>query len=67
MSSTPQATKNPLHALGWLVAIILLLAGTWCGIVLPLVSMTFGFIVPGAIALIAGIGIIVTLRRYRTA
>ena len=67
MSSTPQATKSPLHALGWLVAIILLLVGVWCGIVLPLVSMAFGLIVPGVIALIAGFGIIVILRRYRTA
>lgn len=49
------------------MAIILLLVGAWCGIVLPLVSMAFGLIVPGVIALVAGIGIIVTLRRYRTA
>ena len=67
MSSTQQTTKRPLHALGWLAAMALLLAGTWCALVLPLVSMVFGLIIPGAIALMAGIGIIVMLRRHRTA
>ncbi|GAA5230296.1 hypothetical protein [Arthrobacter cryoconiti] len=67
MSSTQQTTKSPLYALGRLVVIVLLLVGTWFTLVLPLVSMVFGLIVPGAIALIAGVGIIVIMRRYRTA
>ncbi|MHA7305123.1 hypothetical protein ACX80E_07745 [Arthrobacter sp. TMN-49] len=67
MMTTQQMNSMALRTFGWVVAAVLLVTGVWLGIVLPLFAMAFGQIMPGAIALIAGIGIIVALRRIRTA
>lgn len=67
MTNTQQTNSKPLRAIGWLVAKVLLLVGIWLGIVLPLFAMAFGRIIPGVIALVAGIGVIVVLHRYRVA
>ena len=67
MLNTQRTNRNPLRAIGWLGAVVLLLIGAWLAILLPLFAMVFSQIGPGGIVLIAGIGVIVILRRYRTA
>lgn len=63
MSGAAHGSQSPLRMVAWAAAIILLLLSTWYGIALPLVSLSFGLMVPGVAALIAGIAIIVMLRR----
>lgn len=66
MLNTQQTNRDPLRAIGWLVAVVLLLVGAWLAILLPLFAMAFGRVIPGGVALIAGIGVIIILRRCRT-
>lgn len=65
MSDTVKTRNTPLRAIGWLAATVLILIGVWLAIVLPLFAMAFFWLIPGVISLVAGIGLIVILRRYR--
>ncbi len=65
MSDTLKVSNNPLRAVTWLAASVLILIGIWLAILLPVVAMAFSQVVPGVISLVAGIVLIVVLRRYR--
>lgn len=65
MSGTLKASSKSLRAVTWLAASVLILIGIWLAILLPLFSMAFFQVVPGVISLVAGIVLIVVLRRYR--
>ncbi|KAA9105054.1 hypothetical protein [Microbacterium rhizomatis] len=54
------------HAIAWITAGIFMLAGIWFAVVLPLGGNVFGALVPGLVALVSGLGIIVVLARRRS-